>query len=237
MCATCSARCTNCEYRTSSTETHSQALKRKFGELQNDQNAYEELVDILRSRPEPEAFSILGRIRSGADIQTILRHVKDGDLLLQLSLIPETRYRYEFPYIADMPAFLGVPNNPYLASLIYENTFTLITAKQTPVDSRDGTAEYRDVYLTPYHAAKIIDHQLNAATVSKWTAVLADDVMLRRLLESYFMFEFPSLPFFHKDSFLEDMVAGRRRFCSSLLVNAVLAGACVSLYISLIGIC
>lgn len=228
MCPTCVAHGTNCEYRTSSTETHSQALKRKFGELQNDQNAYEELFDILRSRPELEAFSILHRIRSGIDIQTILRHVKDGDLLLQLSLIPETRYRYEFPYLADMPAFLEVPNNPYLTSLIYENTFKLITSKQHPVDSRDGAAEYQDMYLTPYHAAKMIDRRLDAAVVSKWTTVSGDDVLMRRLIETYFMFEFHTVPVFHKDCFLEDLVAGRRRFCSSLLVNAVLATACVS---------
>ena len=236
MCSTCLAHDTNCEYRTSSTETHSQALKRKFGELQRNQNAYEELFDILRSKSELEAFNILQRIRSGVDIQTILRHVKDGDLPLQLSLIPETRYRYEFPYIADMPAFLEVPNNPYLASVIYENTFKLITANQPSVDTRDTAAVYQNMYLTPYHAVKMIDHWLDAATVSKWTTVLADDVLLRRLLEIYFIFDFPVFPLFHKDSFLEDMALGRHRFCSSLLVNAVLAAACVSLCTSVVGI-
>jgi hypothetical protein len=129
VCSTCSGRGTNCEYRAFSAETHSQALKRKFGELQGNLNAYEELFDILRSRSKLEAFNILHRIRSGADVYTVLRHVKDGDLLLQLSLVPETRYRYEFPYIADMPAFLEVPDNPYLSSLIYENTFKLITKR------------------------------------------------------------------------------------------------------------
>jgi hypothetical protein len=77
------------------------------------------------------------------------------------------------------------------------------------------------MYLTSYHAVKIIDHRLDAAAASAWTAVLADNLLLRRLLETYFIFEFHDLPCFHKDSFLEDMVAGRRRFCSSLLVNAL----------------
>lgn len=139
-----------------------------------------------------------------------------------------------FPYITDMPAFLEVPNNPYLESLIYENTFKLINTKQPTVDSSSGAAEYQNMYLIPYHAAKIIDRRLDAPTVSQWTAVLADEVLLRRLLESYFMFEYSQFSFFHKDSFLEDMTAGRNRFCSSLLVNAVLASACVSIYTSLI---
>ena len=190
------------------------------------------MFDILKSRPKLEAFSILERIRNGVDIQTILRHVKDGDLLLQLSLIPETRYRYEFPYLTDMPSFLDVPNNPYLSSLIYENTFKLITSKQLPTDSNNGEAEYQNMYMIPYHAVKIIDRRLDAAIVSKWTAVSADDVLLRKLLEAYFLFEFTSLPCFHKDSFLEDLVACRHHFCSSLLVNAVLAAACVSVYSS-----
>lgn len=42
-----------------------------------------------------------------------------------------------------------------------------------------------------------------------------------------FMFEYPFHPFFQKDLFIDDMLNGRRRFCSPLLVNAVLAAAWV----------
>lgn len=38
------------------------------------------------------------------------------------------------------------------------------------------------------------------------------------------------LPFFHKDYFLDDMLAGSSNFCSPLLVSAILAVGCVSRY-------
>ena len=47
----------------------------------------------------------------GADIERVLRHVRDGDLLVQLSVEPVTRLRYTLPYVDSMPAFLLVPYN------------------------------------------------------------------------------------------------------------------------------
>jgi hypothetical protein len=58
--------------------------------------------------------------------------------------------------------------------------------------------------------------------------VSSNDLLLRKLLESYFMFQYPWEFIFQKDYFLEDMVSGSTRFCSPILVNALLAKACVS---------
>ncbi|KAF2475124.1 uncharacterized protein BDR25DRAFT_186444, partial [Lindgomyces ingoldianus] len=112
-CSVCISRNADCDYDTVSTETHSQALKRKFDELQQSKSTYEQIFDMLKARTEQEATIIMQRIRNGVDADTIIRHVEDGDLLLQLSLVPETRYRYDFPFITDMPSFLQLPDNVY----------------------------------------------------------------------------------------------------------------------------
>lgn len=52
------------------------------------------------------------------------------------------------------------------------------------------------------------------------------------LLKLYFQYEHQFLSFFHKDLFLDDMLSGSTTFCSELLVNAVLALACVRFDIS-----
>jgi hypothetical protein len=44
----------------------------------------------------------------------------------------------------------------------------------------------------------------------------------------YFKSDFPDQPFFHIDYFLDDLVGGKKRYSSSLLINALLAIACVS---------
>ncbi len=54
--------------------------------------SYEQIYDILQARPQVVADEVYKRIRKGADPESILRHVKDGDLLLQLALVPETQY-------------------------------------------------------------------------------------------------------------------------------------------------
>lgn len=89
------------------------------------------------------------------------------------------------------------------------------------------------MFLVPYHTVELADPKLESADVAKWTAVTPDNLLLRRLLEIYFIFEFPFHPFFHKDLFLDDLLSGDLRFCSPLLVNAVLAAAWVGFCVHL----
>ncbi|KAL7626163.1 hypothetical protein AAE478_002933 [Parahypoxylon ruwenzoriense] len=225
QCSLCIRHGTDCRYATAPTETHSQALKRKHGELQDRITPYEELFDILKTKSETESLEILRRIRSGADVGSILRHAKDGDLLIQLSLAPETRRRYEFPYATEMPASILVSDNLYLRSFVYETTF-----RAPPSYSFSQNPQLQgyddDRYLKPYHAAQVIDPNFDNVDVSKWTTVSSDDQLLRRLLNSYLYYQHPWTAAFHMNYFLRDMTTGRKRFCSSLLVNAILAAAC-----------
>ncbi|KAM3464249.1 hypothetical protein NHJ6243_002556 [Beauveria neobassiana] len=81
-------------------------------------------------------------------------------------------------------------------------------------------------YFIPHHAAELMDPRFGSVKLSEWTAVTRDNAFLTHLLKIYFQFEFPFFPFFHKDYFLEDLIAGCEECCSSLLVNAILAAAC-----------
>lgn len=83
-------------------------------------------------------------------------------------------------------------------------------------------------YLKPFAAARIADPRLGKVDVARWTTVCTDNDLMRDLLHIYLLSDYQIFPFFHKDYFLDDMLSGSTRFCSSLLVNAVLAHACVS---------
>ncbi|OTA95752.1 hypothetical protein M434DRAFT_393609 [Hypoxylon sp. CO27-5] len=224
-CSLCVRHGTDCRYATAPEETHSQALKRKHSELQTRITPYEELFDLLKNKSETESLGILKRIRSGNDVGSILRHAKDGDLLIQLSLAPEARRRYEFPYISDMPASILVPDNLYLRSFVYETTFHAPPSHGFTHDShREGYGD--DRYLKPYHAAQVVEPNFSNINVSRWTSVTSDNELCRRLLNAYLYYQHPWTAAFHMDYFVKDMASGRNRFCSSLLVNAVLAAAC-----------
>jgi hypothetical protein len=49
------------------------------------------LIDLLRSRNHEEANSILDLLRQDTSVCDILRQVEHGDMLCELSLVPETK--------------------------------------------------------------------------------------------------------------------------------------------------
>lgn len=56
-----------------------------------------------------------------------------------------------------------------------------------------------------------------------WTTVTSDHDLLEHLLSLYFCWEYPIFACLSKKHFLEDFYAGRSRYCSSMLVNVLLA--------------
>lgn len=210
------------------TETHLKAQKRRLSDLERKCQTYEELFDILRSQPENTSVEVLQRIRAGADIKTVVKAIQDSNLLIQLARQPEYRFRYELPYLDGMPSYLGQHENPYLHSTLYEKLCSpsphQVTSKEFLQNIKDETER---THLMPYHAAQLADSRISTIDVSRWTAVNTDNTLLRALLEVYFVSEYPFHTCFHKDFFLEDMANSRTRFCSRLLVNAVLAAAWV----------
>ncbi|KAK7980988.1 hypothetical protein PG989_013445 [Apiospora arundinis] len=213
----------------SPTETHLTAQKRRLTDLQTKCDAYEELCTILRSRQGPDADIVLRRIRAGDDIAAIVKTMQAGDLLLQLRLRAPDRFRYEFPYLREMPPTLDGDSwsNPYLGSTLHQKALIHPSPRQSPAVDLETimSDESQRMFLVPYHTAEMADPKLDSADVAKWTTVSPDNSLLRRLLKIYFIFEFPFHPFFHKDLFLDDLLSGDLRFCSPLLVNAVLAAA------------
>lgn len=154
-------------------------------------------------------------------MQALLNHIRAGDLLVQLSLVPESRRRYDFPFIKSFPAFLLTPDNGYLKSPMYQVPYGQSSSQN---DNLDG---YQPQYLKPYHGAQLLEPLLEEVTPSGWTTVISNKALFRRLLTAYILFQYPSCPAFKKELFLQDLALGETRFCSPLLVNAVLACASV----------
>lgn len=175
---------------------------------------------MLRNLPQSDATEILRRLRAGDDVSSLLRQVQAGDLLIQLSVTPEMRRRYEFPYLSNMPSSLIVPGNAYLESIIFDTAWNTGDRLNKMWDS--------DAYTKPFHAAKIAEPGFSDINISKWTSVTSDNNLLRGLLSQYLLSTWSVFLPFPKDLFLQDLASGCTDHCSSLLVNVVLASACVS---------
>jgi hypothetical protein len=59
-----------------------------------------------------------------------------------------------------------------------------------------------------------------------WTSLTSDRGLVEHLMALYFCWEYPTFASLSKEHFLTDFLAGRPRYCSSLLVNAMLALGC-----------
>ncbi|PVH93534.1 hypothetical protein DM02DRAFT_661879 [Periconia macrospinosa] len=126
-CTACISLDQKCVYRTTPQETSVGALKRKFGELEShydqlktSQEQLQQLLRAIRTQPDGDATAIFESIRSGADVESIVRHIHSGDLVSQLRVVPERRYRFDFPFRSEMPRFLQAPDNLYLQSPLHE---------------------------------------------------------------------------------------------------------------------
>lgn len=221
----------NAQLRRSYEEFH-----RSSQELRKSHEDLAELVEALRHREEADTTAILRRLRNGDDVASVLRFLRAGDILLQMHVAPETRYRNVFPYRTNMPARLIDRDNAYLQSPVYELALgSLSSGTQDSSSSSPSLSQrqpwsaqhLRHQYLTPYSAATIIDPRLTMVKPSMWTTVSTDDKFMQKLLHLYFLREYSYLACFQKDHFLDDMLSGSTEYCSSLLVNAILAQATV----------
>lgn len=220
-CGECTSRNTDCHYR----ETETRQIRRRFEQLQERRSAHEDLLEMLRTMPEKDALDIFHRIRAGESTESIVRQVQEGSLLMELSAAPSACRPYEFPYNADMPQELLTPSNEYLYSTLYH---WIQAAAHSETLEGSQTLQAPSPVTRPMHAAEMVDPLLAEVKPSQWTNVSANDRLMRELLHGYFVHVYPLEFIFYKNHFLEDMLAGGTASCSHLLVNALLAKACVS---------
>jgi hypothetical protein len=136
----------------------------------------------------------------------MIRQVKDGNLILQLAWAPDAQLHHDFPHFNSMPAALLSPG---VDLPLFQQT------KPQAIPQARG------------REPELVDPHLPDIQVSRWTEVEKDDELLRTLLRSYFLHDYANYTCFQKDIFLCAMKDDDSRFCSALLVNAVLAQACV----------
>ncbi|KAI4914966.1 hypothetical protein J4E90_005003 [Alternaria incomplexa] len=235
QCSECRKRHTPCNYLQPAVRPVAASARRYHGQVQvhahhHPQHALlRHIFAHLRSQPWHVAQDLLAQLRRGTDERSLLRFLEYGSLRVQLKLVPDTTYQFTAPYLADMMPLFGSADNPYLASRLYKALSNETAHHGTDIQEQTHSA----IYHVPYPGARMYDPRMSPDTLrpSKWTSISDDDVFLTRLLEGYFLYEFPLWPCFHKDHFLDDMTAERSDYCSPLLVSAILTAACTPIYL------
>jgi hypothetical protein len=90
--------------------------------------------------------------------------------------------------------------------------------KSRPLEQDHHPGTIKSFYISKSQMDQVMD-----AFVGTWTNVTSDRRLVQHLLDLYFCWEYPTLASLSREHFMEDFSAGRPRFCSPLLVNALLA--------------
>ncbi|KAM3549715.1 hypothetical protein ARSEF4850_008711 [Beauveria asiatica] len=75
-------------------------------------------------------------------------------------------------------------------------------------------------------AVASLQESLIKQSTETWTTVTNDIELVKHILGLYFCWEYPTFASLSKEQFLRDFSQGRPRYCSSMLVNALLALGC-----------
>lgn len=76
------------------------------------------------------------------------------------------------------------------------------------------------------HILSALDNPESKHSCEAWTTIVNDVNLVQHLLALYFCWEYPTFASLSKEHFLRDFREGRHRYCSHLLVNALLALGC-----------
>lgn len=251
VCAACEARQTECFYLTKDeSETKLQALRRENKSL-ND------LLDHLRTLPEDIAQSVLLQLRNSENSLSVLRDIEDGSLPLvqhsqrepALAVLPAVQSEPELRLMMDHPTAYPVVNLSRDA-IVAKNTL-LDSAKalayDLPTDSRhrrpaafsseeqtlnddpEDIFEAQDLPNVEVDGASphAVDPLLRKLKIDFWTTVAVMDDVAASAIALYLENDHPVLGLFDAELFLRDLTELRQGFCSSFLVTALLAFACV----------
>ncbi|KAF4954607.1 hypothetical protein FSARC_12047 [Fusarium sarcochroum] len=80
--------------------------------------------------------------------------------------------------------------------------------------------------MGPAQAKPLFHESLARLDISYWTDVPIRNDVAAQVISLYMEIDYPVLPLFHADLFIQDLVQRRSFFCSRFLVSALLAWAC-----------
>ncbi|KAF1960318.1 hypothetical protein CC80DRAFT_404446 [Byssothecium circinans] len=167
------------------------------------------LISSIRSLPEHEVYELIQQIRKDTrlDIAALAESWRKT-----VTFPPNPAFPSAEPHSleGDLSMLLGKPAQSYSGESRYfghTSGLSLITEDENYTKSKMGAAGLERKSVT-------------------WTTVTQDMAFVKRLLDLYFRWSHTFYVVFSREYFYRDFRSGREKYCSSLLVNAILAYAC-----------
>jgi hypothetical protein len=235
------------------------ALKRKRDALSKTTRPLTDLLELLKSRPLPVAREAIERIRRGVSVDSVVKSIEADPSragcpsiqAINRSLLPHTQSKFEFElnvrHPDAYPSLLPLSNVDFRLvgftptkngreqqdSEASGQAGTGSLARWAP-PAKSQTIDPTQLFQTRRSSLteRYIDDRLALVDISRWTDVPVSDQVAATVLSLYLETYQPFLGLFDSDLFLDNLVSGETRFCSRLMVNAVLAWTSVGYFSS-----
>ncbi|KAF2258328.1 hypothetical protein CC78DRAFT_125650 [Lojkania enalia] len=164
------------------------------------------IVNSIRSLPESEVYELIQHIRRGPrlDLPALAETWRKSVPLLPANVAGQHSLETDLSMLMGKPALTQMGESRHfghtssLGLVAEDENYTRGRIRQPSIDRAPGT----------------------------WTVVTADIDLVEGLLDLYFRWSHPFYVIFSRECFYKDFRSGREKYCSPLLVNAILAYAC-----------
>ncbi|KID94737.1 hypothetical protein MAJ_09327, partial [Metarhizium majus ARSEF 297] len=201
-CASCATKGETCLYETDrSGETHLQAIKRRFEDMEATNTMYEKLHGLLQVASEADAKRVFDKIRRGVDIGSILVQSKESSATTPPGTASDDSPSSCFQQLRSWKHCRPTSRNNRLAPDTDQST--ILTLPPRPLDA----------YVSHWHQ-------------DRWTQIGWTKAHIHHLIDAIFSWDYLPFSLLSHDLFLQSFYSDSSQFCSSALVCAILALAC-----------
>jgi hypothetical protein len=193
-------------------------MRSEIDRLRAYQQQSNRILDALASNNH--SADILDQLRNGEDLESISRRLESS---ASASTSNKSPYDSLQDTIGSTPNITN-PSSAHHSPLVAEDWH-----EQSPIQNLIEPARYygQQVILGDQTDSQDpLSHHGPKYNNESWTTVTSDGELMEHLLALYFCWEYPIFATVSKEHFIEDFRKGYSRYCSSLLVNALLALAC-----------
>jgi hypothetical protein len=181
------------------------------------------VLKLLRTHNQPEL--ILSRLRSGIPLGHIASDASSDRSSASPTSMPASSSRPGIPVPSADSAITSPPRSRVRFNSSPPESITNTDIHTHSVEEpQPPQLSPSSLFLNNRH--RLLDHgdaDLTRFPPAGWTSVTSNDKLVDHLLEMYFCWEYPTFASLSKEHFISDFNSGTHRFCSALLVNAVLA--------------
>ncbi|KAF5865706.1 hypothetical protein ETB97_002680 [Aspergillus alliaceus] len=220
-CAACSSVYhTTCVYDPNSDHRRKGVYKKDTDTLRTKNATLLTLIQALLNYEEEDAFDLVRQIRSCDNLEDVAQSIMGQEKISVAASRDPVHNREHSPIEADQfeSELAGK-----MSGLMLDGSRKFIGGTSNLIFLPPGSELY------DYNAD--LDSQVVGDTddrsITQWTKVTADEQLISHLMTMYFSWHYPFFTTLSKDLFYRDYVRGiSSQYCSSLLVNAMLALGC-----------